>query len=83
MKVMFVHYNLRWLNCLVIFIANSFLKSETSLQITSLLLEAELRKLSTLQSELESSSQSLIIESDNEKREEQEEQQLDLILAIS
>jgi hypothetical protein len=53
------------------------------IKVTSLLLEAELRKLATLQSELESSSQSLIIESDNEKREETEEQQFELILAIS
>lgn len=51
--------------------------------MTSLLLEAELRKLATLQSELETSSQSLIIESDNNKREEHEEQQFELILAIS
>ncbi|XP_021959832.2 ras-GEF domain-containing family member 1B isoform X2 [Folsomia candida] len=53
------------------------------LEVTSLLLEAELRKLATLQSELETSSQSLIIESDNNKREEHEEQQFELILAIS
>ncbi|ODN00920.1 hypothetical protein Ocin01_05769, partial [Orchesella cincta] len=52
--------------------------------VTSLLLEAELMKLSTLQAELEST-QNLIIENckDTEQRQEFENQQLELILAIS
>ncbi|CAL8114302.1 unnamed protein product [Orchesella dallaii] len=54
------------------------------LEVTSLLLEAELMKLSTLQAELEST-QNLIIENckDTEQRQEFENQQLELILAIS